>query len=180
MPTYNQFFDALAQKETGGYPYPTNYSVMNSLGYIGKYQISLIVATVIMYVMASSTAIAQQESFANKSDCTKGSVLNQYLCFDEELNLLEKNLVETLKKNIADTQSEWGKDAVEEIKNRMLLTQDFWIKYRDNQCHQNYYSKAPIHPPSQSLLITMCKIYKTKDRIQELNENSANYNLKKQ
>lgn len=100
--------------------------------------------------------------------CAAGSDLERYLCYQQALKKRETEMQKELNYAGANTQSMWGAKAVQEMQQRLRETQELWLQYRDKQCHENYYTDAPVHPPSQSLAITMCQLLKTDERIQEI------------
>jgi len=119
-------------------------------------------------VFAENSAKAAENATDTVIDCSMGSALDQYSCLGEKLDKLEPEMNEEVKKATSRINSEWGAEANKEIIERMNDTQKAWIKYRDGQCTQDYYTKASIHPPSQSLVSIECKLDKTIARIQEI------------
>ncbi len=119
-------------------------------------------------VFAENLANAAESATDTVTDCSMGSALDQYFCLGEKLDKLEQKMSEEVKKATSSINSEWGAEANKEIIERVHDTQKAWIKYRDGQCTQDYYTKASVHPPSQSLAATECKLDKTIARIQEI------------
>ena len=117
---------------------------------------------------SDSINATENVSVVGMIECSSGGTLDQYFCFSEKLDKREKEMNDAIKKSISSINNEWGAEATKEIRERMQSTQEVWIKYRDGQCIQDYYTKAEIHPPSQSLSATECKLSKTNERIQEI------------
>ena len=75
-----------------------------------------------------------------------------------------------LEKRKLSVNSEYGEAANEEIILRMKAAQQNWLSYRNEYCTVSYYTKAPSHSASDDMSAVMCKIKKTQERIDEINE----------
>lgn len=125
----------------------------------------------VVALVFSSASFAQSSIFDDMKGCLAGTIetaLDQYNCGSKLLASLEQDLDKSLKELSKSKKNIEKEEAVKELQERIIKTQNAWILYRDGQCHENYYTNAPVHPPSQSASIRMCQIEKTKQRIAEV------------
>jgi len=126
------------------------------------------------YISTSAFASEASPTKSPISDCSAGGALDMYFCFDKQLEILEDQISDLLIEVENSINSSWGDDANIEIKKRVRESQKAWLEYRDAHCEFYYYTKAPSHPPSQSLSMTVCKYRKTEARLKEIKENYLN------
>ncbi|QQG36772.1 MAG: DUF1311 domain-containing protein [Micavibrio aeruginosavorus] len=100
--------------------------------------------------------------------CQKEKTLDAFSCLKEEVAKLDSELDSIIASVILDLHSPEGAEANTEISERMQLSQESWRKYRDLFCLDDYYTKAAVHPPSQSYRIQRCRYKKSYERLIEL------------
>ena len=126
--------------------------------------------------LASEEMVQNAQSVNNASsddksvECTELTPLKNYQCLKEQLNQMDLHALHSIQKIKKNIKSEWGAIADEEIRERVEISQEAWLKYREGYCSFIYFSKAPSHPPSEGERIMRCKINKTKERNIELEE----------
>lgn len=107
-------------------------------------------------------------------DCSGGGALDQFQCVQEKLKALESQMNDLVKQADSKIKSMRGDEGTQELKERFQSAQKSWVTYRDETCMHDYYTKAPDHPPSLSLDISVCKYLKTKERIAEIKKTYLN------
>jgi hypothetical protein len=111
---------------------------------------------------------AYADTVQKPRDCNVGGAAEQFECFKEQSQALEKEMDELIKQTTDSYTSSWGPEAIAEGRQRISQGQEHWKLYRDKHCEFDYYSMAPAHPTSQDISMTVCKMAKTRLRITEI------------
>ena len=106
---------------------------------------------------------------SSSNQCDSETAIQNYFCISKELKKLEVKMKASFEKRLS-TKGDLGTDADKEIRERMVLGQASWEKYRDAECLKSYYSKAFAHSASDDYAITECKFEKTQERLKEIGE----------